>query len=187
MSKPDKSYVEELKLGNEDILHKLYDQYSDTLLAYAKHTIRNPLLAEDFVQDAYCTLWENRTKLNSEQPVQSYLYKVVHSRCVDYIRKQVARQNYTQNTEWRLRELELTQNPFDSIFVSEIMAQEANEILQNSLQNLPEQTREIFLLSRNQQLKNSEIAERNGVTVKAIEYHISKALQQLKTALKDFL
>lgn len=72
----NKAIVEELKIGKEDMLHWLYNQYSDILISFAKHTVRNPLLAEDFVQDAFCTLWENRTKLKIELPVQSYLYKL---------------------------------------------------------------------------------------------------------------
>ncbi|HEY4784574.1 MAG TPA: RNA polymerase sigma-70 factor [Bacteroidales bacterium] len=187
MDKTDATIVDDLKQGNEKALQAIYEQYNGKLVAYAKYTIRNPLLAEDFVQDAYCTLWKNREKLTSDQPIQSYLFKVVHNRCVDYIRKIISKTEYTSHAEWRLREIELTQVPFENIIVSEILADEAQIIIQQTIQNLSDQTREIFQLSRNEQLKNSEIAERTGLSVKAIEYHIGKALQQLRTALKDFL
>ena len=187
MDRTTTSIVSDLKLGNEKALRTIYSQYNGMLVAYARYTIRNSLLAEDFVQDAFCTLWENRTKLNSDQPIQAYLYTLVHSRCVDYLRKINSKTKYNLQTEWRLKELSLTQAPFENIILSGILAQETQDIIQQTIQALPEQTREIFQLSRYEQLKNSEIAERLGVSVKAIEYHIGKALQQFRNALKDFL
>lgn len=187
MSYSNKAIVEGLKTGKEEFLHLLYDQFSSILEAYAKNTVRNPLLAEDFVQDAFCTLWENRLKLNPEQPVQSYLYRLVHNKCVDFIRKQQAHSKYSKRNELKLMEIELTQHPFENIIISEITANEAHSIFQETIQNLPEQTREIFQMSRYLQLSNNQIAEKKGLSVKAIEYHITKALQQLKNSLQEFL
>jgi RNA polymerase sigma-70 factor, ECF subfamily len=179
--------VAELKLGNEEALRAIYDQYNTLLVSFARYTIRNPLLAEDFVQDAFCSLWENREKLDHELPIQSYLYRIVHRRCVDYLRKLNSKAKYDLQAEWKLKELSLTQTPFENIIISEISAEETQTIIQKTIQSLPEQTREIFQLSRYEQLKNIEIAERKGVSVKTIEYHIGKALQEFRNALKDFL
>ena len=179
--------VAELKLGNEEALRTIYDQYNNILVAFAKYTIRNPLLAEDFVQDAFCSLWENRAKLHTDQPIQGYLYKIVHSRCVDYLRKSNSKTKYNLQTEWKLKELSLTKIPFENIIISEILAEETQSIIQKTIQTLSKQTREIFQLSRYEQLKNLEIAERMGVSVKTIEYHIGKALLEFRSALKDFL
>lgn len=179
--------VAELKLGNEKALRAIYDQYHTFLVSFARYTIRNSLLAEDFVQDAFCSLWENRRKLNAEQPIQSYLYKIVYSRCVDYLRKLSSKMRYDFQTEWKLKELSLTQTPFENIIIAGILAEETQAIIQKTIQTFPEQTREIFQLSRYEQLKNLEIAERLGVSVKTVEYHIGKALQEFRNALKDFL
>jgi len=187
MDKTTTSIVADLKLGNEEALRTLYNQYNGLLVAFAKYTIRNPLLAEDFVQDAFCSLWENRFKLNADQPIQGYLYKLVHSRCVDYLRKTNSKNKYNLQTELKLKELALTQAPFEDVIVSGICAEETHTIIQKTIQALPEQTREIFQLSRYEQLKNLEIAERMGVSVKTVEYHVGKALQEFRKALKDFL
>ena len=179
--------IEGIKLGNEKCLQILYDQCKGMLLAFARHTVRNPLLAEDFVQDAFCTLWEKRVMLDSEQPVQAYLYKIVYRRCIDYLRKQMAHDNFREYSEMKIKELELMQVSLEGLVISEISADEAQKIIQQTLQNLPEKTREIFRLSREQFLKNAEIAEKLGVSIKTTEYHMSKALQQLRNSLKDFL
>jgi RNA polymerase sigma-70 factor (ECF subfamily) len=183
----NREIVEGLKTGDKEMLHRVFDKYNDTLVAFAKNTVNNPLLAEDFVQDAFCTLWESRTKLNPELPVQSFLYKLVHSRCVDFLRRQHAYTNYSKKNEMKMQELENSQVHFNNLIISDIIAKEAKEQLRETLHDLPEQTREIFQLSRYQEYTNPEIAERVGLSVKSVEYHISKALQQLRKSMQEFL
>jgi RNA polymerase sigma-70 factor (ECF subfamily) len=101
------------------------------------------LLAEDFVQDAFCILWENRNKINPDQPVMAYLYKLVKSRCVDYLRKNHSRDNYTREIEWKLRELELLQASDESHVLENITANEVQGIIQRTLETLSAQTLEI--------------------------------------------
>ena len=60
-------------------------------------------------------------------------------------------------------------------------------LYQQALEQLPVQTREIFLCSREKEMKYSEIADLTGLSVKSIEYHISNALEVLRKALKDYL
>lgn len=62
-----------------------------------------------------------------------------------------------------------------------------NKIIHQTLAQLPEQTRKVFIMSRFYDKSNKEIAEKLGISVKGVEYHISKALKFLRVALKDYL
>jgi RNA polymerase sigma-70 factor, ECF subfamily len=187
MGYSNKELVEGLKAGNKEMLFSIFNQYNALLIAFAKNTVKNPFLAEDFVQDAFCTLWESRAKLNPDLPVQSFLYKIVQNRCVDFLRKQKAQSNYSKYSETKQLELESTDQSFNNLIISEITAKEVQEKLRSTLHNMPEQTREIFELSRYKEFTNPEIAEKIGLSVKSVEYHISKALHQLKKSMQDFL
>ena len=77
-----------IRNGDEDAFRHFYMQYKSMLLSFALNTLRNPFLAEDFVQDAFCTIWERRNELKPDQPVQGFLYRLVYSRGVDYLGKQ---------------------------------------------------------------------------------------------------
>lgn len=187
MGNSNKTIVEGLKAGDKEVLHQLFDQYHHFLVAFARHTVRNPLLAEDFVQDAFCSLWENRGKLNPDLAVQNYLYKSVYNRCVDFLRKQQAQTNYSSTHGIRLKELETMNGHSNPLILSEIFAGEFQEKLQQSVYELPGQTREIFELSRYHEFSNNQIAEKTGLSVKSVEYHISKALQLLRKSLQEFL
>ena len=187
MDKSNEIVIKELKKGSEDALRWLFEQYNGILTAFARYTIRNSMLAEDIVQDAFCTLWENRYKLYSDQNLQAYLYKLVRSRCIDFLRKKKAKTNYDNQVQWKLRESELIHSGPGNSILSEISASEAQIIIQKTLEALPHQTREIFYLSRNELLKNKEIAQKKGISEKTVEYHIAKVLQRLRESLKDFL
>lgn len=64
---------------------------------------------------------------------------------------------------------------------------ELRQALDNAISKLPQRCREVFVLSRFENLKNKEIAERLGITEKTVENQINKALRVLRMELKDFL
>ena len=81
--------------------------------------------------------------------------------------------------EIRISTLEIT-NP-DKIFAEDIQ-----RIVRETLEKLPEQTRVIFEMNRFQNLSKKEIAEKLGISIKGIDYHISKALKCLRENLQDY-
>lgn len=67
-----------------------------------------------------------------------------------------------------------------------LLSDEIQALVQKALRSMPEQTRNILLRSRYQLQSNKEIAEQLGVSVKAVEYHITRALKILRIVLKDY-
>lgn len=62
----------------------------------------------------------------------------------------------------------------------ELLYHELQRQIDETLQQLPECTRQVFMMSRFEGLKNREIAEQLGISVKVVEKHISKALSVLR-------
>ena len=69
----------------------------------------------------------------------------------------------------------------------EIFSDEVNRIIHKTLKNLPEQTHRIFEMSRFENKTVKEIADETNLTIKGVEYHITKALKALRINLKDYL
>ena len=68
-----------------------------------------------------------------------------------------------------------------------LISGEIKSIIDNTLQQLPNNTKRIFLMSRTEGLSYSVIAKKMNLSQKSIEYHISKALEQFRISLKDFI
>lgn len=85
------------------------------------------------------------------------------------------------------KERELDIEVLNSIQFDTLELTELERIIQESISDLPPKTREVFIKKRFENKKNAEIAEEMGVTLKAVEAHMTKALKILKTKLSDYL
>lgn len=73
-------------VGNKVEFHKMYQQYHPSLMSYAS-SIVNTDAAEDIVQDTFLYVWEHWESLSANRNIKAYLYSIVYSRCIDYLRK----------------------------------------------------------------------------------------------------
>ena len=67
------------------------------------------------------------------------------------------------------------------------MDKELQQLLENAIKQLPENLREVFILSRVEQLSYKEIAERLDITVKAVDNRLARTMKILRQELKDYL
>ena len=87
----------------------------------------------------------------------------------------------------RQRELNFRISSLESCDPSDLFTVEVKEIIRKTLNELPEQTRAIFFKSRYESKTNREIAAELEVSIKTVEFHISKALKLFRSRLKDYL
>lgn len=145
-------------------------------------------IAEDFVSEAFTAFWENRANLLPDTKPQAYLLTIVKNKCLNHLQhiqvRQRAEKNMTEHAEWLLTTRISTLKACDPEFV---YSEEVQQIIDTTLNKLPKKTRQIFEMNRNQGLSYKDIANKLDVTPKAIEFHISKALRQFRSSLKDFI
>ena len=67
-----------------------------------------------------------------------------------------------------------------------LLSDEVQHLIRHALEKLPSQTREILIRSRFKGQSNRTIAAEFGISVKAVEYHVTKALKALRKALGDY-
>jgi RNA polymerase sigma-70 factor (ECF subfamily) len=69
---------------------------------------------------------------------------------------------------------------------SEVFTNEILELVDKTLKYLPEQTRQIFVMSRYRNIPHKEIAKRLNISTKSVEFHITKTLRILRSELRDY-
>lgn len=171
----------------ENTFNSIYEQYYRKSFLFVKSYVHHDMAAEDIASEALIKLWQ----LMKEQPVEhvaSLLLAILKNMSLDYLRRQAVKQQVMgrvaekQDAELALRIASLEECDPNEIFSKEVM-----EIVHCTLQALPEQTRRVFSLSRFEEKTNREIALELGISVKSVEYHITKSLKALKSSLKDYL
>ena len=164
----------------------VFDTYYPRLLRFAKEYVGDLFEAENILQDVFLRLWEKRASLPADINLQAYLLTMVKNQCMDFLRHRRVVQQISVDWE-TLQEQETSFNYYAiSRFDPEEMDVEALErLVENAINELPEQCRKAFELSRYDGLKYKEIADKMGVSVKTVETHISHALKILRVTLKD--
>jgi RNA polymerase sigma-70 factor (ECF subfamily) len=161
--------------GSQDF-EQLFKTHFEGLYRYAYTILRDNHLAEEMVQEVFVKLYERAHQIRIETSLQSYLYRSVYNESLNYQKHQKAKANYRK---FILHRQDPGAHPPDAGSYLELEAR-----LQLALEELPEQCRTIFQLSRFEELKYREIAERMGLSVKTVENQLSKALRIMRKWLK---
>jgi RNA polymerase sigma-70 factor, ECF subfamily len=150
------------------------------LCFFAMRYVKDYEIAREITQDAFVGLWEKRSTIDISRAVRSYLSTAVRNRCLNWLRDN----RKFNNTLLDIEDLphEVLYDPPDRIVVSELRVR-----IETAMAELPEKCREVFRLSRHENLKYQEIAGRLEISVKTVEAHMSKALEHMRTRLADYL
>lgn len=132
--------------------------------------------------------WENRATLNDDTNPPAYILTIIKHKCLNYLQhlrtqKQTA-ENLMDIAQWELSTQIATLQACEP---NELFTAEIQSIIAETLNSLPPRTQAIFRMHRYDRLTQKKIAETMHLSVKTIEFHINKAVQALRVALKDYI
>ncbi|MDR3340289.1 MAG: RNA polymerase sigma-70 factor [Candidatus Symbiothrix sp.] len=169
------------------IFNRLYSDYRDRFICFAHSYTKDLAVAEDITSDAFVQFWANRTSIPSNENLPAYILTTVKNKCLNYLRHlkiaDTAAEDIKAHSDWALQ---MRISTLEACEPTELFGNEVREIIRKTLDAMPEQTRRIFVMSRYQNKTYLEIAGKTGLTVKGVEFHISKALKLLRISLKDY-
>jgi RNA polymerase sigma-70 factor (family 1) len=176
----DASLLLEMKFGNQQAFETLYNKYKGLLYVHAYRKLKDREQVKDIIHEIFLSLWEKKTTLDIKGELSSYLFKAVRYKIIDTIdRSSTAEQyishfqsfieSYPSQTDHRVREKILT------------------SIIDKEIVNLPARMREVFEMSRKENLTHAEIAEKLNISEQSVRSHIKNALRILRVRLSTYL
>ncbi|MDD2436895.1 MAG: RNA polymerase sigma-70 factor [Massilibacteroides sp.] len=178
----DEDIISGLKRGDEKAYRYLYEHLYKILCVFAVKWAKDDYIAETIVGDVYLSVWQQRDKLNIQQSLRSYLLKAVYNRCLNYIDYQKRQDLLKDNIYKEFQEENGIETP-----LSKLMMEEMESKLNECIGMMPPITKQVFCLSRFNNLKYNEIAELLNISPDVVKYHIKSALKRLRNDLKDFM
>jgi RNA polymerase sigma-70 factor (ECF subfamily) len=173
-----------IKNGDVVVFEELYKQYYIFLCLIAEHIVRNPSDAEEIVSDVFIKLWNIREKIEIVTSLKAYLVKAVHNTSINFIEQSKTRNKLTEcldNSDYKLLAWD-GDYPLGQLYEKDIL-----NILDHGINMLPDGCRQIFILSRNENMKYSDIATKLGISINTVKTQMKIAFSRLRETLKDYL
>lgn len=150
------------------------------LHAYAYTMVKDDIVSEEIIQGLFCRLWEKTGSIHIEQSITAYLYRSVYHESLNYLKHMKVRAVYQAYKKYSM-------DHTDDNTSGRVLLHDLEEKLGAALLELPEGCRTIFQMSRFEDLKYQEIADRLNISIKTVENQMGKALRLLRLKLADFL
>ena len=167
-----------IKRGDSDSFRLLYKRFYSGLCQFACRYTSSEI-AEDIVHDIFLKLWKDRKEIDIQGSIHSYLYTAVRNGSLNYLKHLVVERKFNAKTAIQLQRainyLHISQEDGSSLLIAE----ELENSFREELESLPPKCREIFLLSREDRLKHSEIAKKLGISQITVQRQISIAIKRL--------
>ncbi|EHQ26280.1 RNA polymerase sigma factor [Mucilaginibacter paludis] len=165
-----------LTQGNRLAFAEVYDRYKGVLFVHAFKRLNNQEEAEDVIHDLFATLWNKRDELNINSQLSGYLYTAVRNRIFKMINRKKIESEY-------MASLDTSIDQSNFITDHKVRESELAKLIEKEIDGLPSKMREVFILSRQQNLNHKQIAEKLGISEQTVSKQITNALKILRIRL----
>lgn len=168
-----------LETGDERAFQEIYDRYWHRLYKMAASKVGCQENSKEIVQDVFLNLWQRRNEVHIDE-LDRYLFTAVKYGALKSIRKEIVRRQYEESVIKKAPQL--NQDTENTLAFADL-----SDAITHAITQLPEKIREIFRLNRMQHLSAREISDRLNMPERTVEYHITQALQLMRSYLKDYM
>lgn len=174
----DEQLVTYLKAGDEVIFHQIYDRYYKRVYLTALKILRNKPDAEDVMQEVLLKLWISSSNLHSDSNLNAYIIKLTKNACYNLLRRQVlaAKAMIDKGLNWQ---------EFQNDTEEQVVLQETQRILQDAINLLPPQQREVYELCQIRGMTYDQAAENMNLSPNTIHGYMKLALKSIRGRLKS--
>lgn len=167
--------LQELHDGHAEALDILYLRYAARVRDFAFRMLGDRTEAEDLTHDVFLKVWEQRKSMDRVLSFKSYLFRMIRNAVFNvYKRRQV---------EYRYHKGVRVRGEFGSQTDECVSLDELTEIIDTAVKNMPQRRREVFCMSRYQDMPYDEIAHTLHISPRTVQYHICGALAELRKLL----
>lgn len=169
--------LKRLRDGDPEALDILYLHYAPKVCNFTFHLLRDRTEAEDITHDIFLRIWERRADAGNILSFKNYLFRMTRNAIFNTLKKRQVAVKYRMLTERGAQEAHASETD------ERISTEDLLEMINLVIQNMPERRRQIFCMSRYDNMSYNDIAEKLAISPKTVQYHISGALAELRKFL----
>ena len=169
----EKELLQQIAMGNEQAFRQLFNGYRSKLYTYILKISESKETAEDTVHDVFLKIWVSKEKLPAIQNVNAYLYRMAHNHAYNGFRR-MAKETLV------MAELEKGIGYESSRPDDKLVTKEVRQFIHDAVNKLTPQQKEVFRMSREEGLKQEEIAQQLNISILTVKKHLTDALNALR-------
>lgn len=164
-----------LKESDHNAFSEIYSRFFGILYIFVQKRIKDEHDAKDILQELFSHIWTKRETLNFSGPLPAYLYTAARHKMLDFIQKHDTQKKYIQELDF-----------FDRHQISSdhlIREKQLAELIEKEINLLPDRMREVFILSRQNNMTYQEIADHLNLSPLSVKSYAKSAIKKLRTRL----
>lgn len=168
-----------VKAGSYDMFNRLIDMYANRLISFCYSFCKSREEAEELSQDVFIKIWQNRKVLNENKNIDNYIYTIARNKCLNHLK--------SAGNQYKIKKIFVEEDLYqtDPSPLNDIIFNEYFSIAREAVDQLPERCKEVYILSRIDGLKNSDIAQRLGISINTVRVQIVKSNAFIKNYLRE--
>ena len=174
----DQSLLDALIKGEEAAFEKIYKSYFALLRNYSASIVGDSDAAYEIIQNIFVALWENRKNLDREKSLRNYLLRSAHNNSLRYLKTQSLHLQHQENLK-----KEKSEEEQENVIRHEEYP-DPEQQLSALLNELPERSRQVVIMSHIENKKSADIARELGISVRTVETILYQAMKKLRGKIK---
>ena len=174
----DEQLLTLLGQGNKAAFDLIYNRYFDRLTIYLYKVVKDADETKDLVQELFISLWMRQDELHAIESLQRYLFTSAQYLGLKYVKDNVRKNDF-------LKSLGEFYTPTSSSFVEQLNANQLSSSINNEIEKLPAKMKEVFILSREENLSHKLIAQKLMISDKTVKKQINNALKLFRLKLAE--
>lgn len=175
----DEELLDAIRHDDEGAFSELFARYGKVIYRMAYSRVRSRQAAEEIVQNLFISIWDKRATLFINN-LSSYFFTAVKHRVLNALESQIVHKKY-----WDYYKKFIPSH--ENFTERAVEFNELLEAIEKRMEYLPEKSKKVFRLNRFEGHSIAEIANSLNLSEKAIRYHLTRSLKELRLHLKDFI
>jgi RNA polymerase sigma-70 factor (ECF subfamily) len=184
----DRAWVAAVRTGDAAAFEAMFRAYKNDLVAFAESLVGSREVAQEIVQEIFLRIWQQRELWDFPGPLNTYLFRAARNGAISRLRHDRIQVRFRERMASGVvgTRIDYLHGSRPQAADERVRVADLTAAVEAALKDLPDRCREVFCLSRYNQLSNAEVAEVLGISVNTVEVHMTRALGFLRKRLAEF-
>lgn len=168
--------LSKLRAGDQESFREIYNLYRKKIYYYAMRIAKSEDVSEEITQEVFIRIWQKKEQINLEMNFEAYIKRITLNHVLNHLKK-VSREKSLQEQMFAYID-HIRNHTEEGLYEKELV-----RVYHEAIDQLPEQKKLIYKMSRNEELTHDEIAKKLNISKNTVKNHMVEASKLIRVAV----